>query len=226
MILIIDRLLGKIIVFMNLQEQLLEYANTSANRIPKPALEIMKSAIKQLEISTANETFLKTGFILPNVTLMNHLGAAINLYDALQKSSLVITFYRGGWCPYCNLQLQAFQKHLTEIKDKGGRLIAITPEHVDHSLSTLEKNNLGFDILTDTNNTYAKSLNLSYKLPDNLVTLYKQFGIDLDKSQLNTKNELPISATYVIDQSGEVKYHFVAPDYKLRAPIEAVLNAL
>ena len=211
---------------MNLQEQLLEHANASANRLPQAALDIMKKAVNDLKISTLTNKSKKSGVQIPNVTLNNHLGEVVNLYDRLKQSPLVITFYRGGWCPYCNIQLQAFQKHLDEIKAKGANLIAITPEHIDDSLSTLEKNNLDFEILTDTDNSYAKSLHLAYELPEELVTLYKKFGIDLAKSQLNEANELPISATYVVDQLGQITYHYIEPDYKLRAPIEEVLKAL
>ena len=211
---------------MNLQEQLLEHAKASANRIPKPALAVMKKAINDLNNSPLMDNSIKKGFQLPNATLVNHLGETVSIYDRLKESPLVITFYRGGWCPYCNLQLQAFQKHLGKIKAKGANLIAITPEHVDDSLSTLEKNNLEFEVLTDTDNSYAKSLHLAFKMPDDLVTLYKRFGIDLDKNQQNNQNELPISATYVIDQLGQITYHYIEPDYKLRAPIKDVLKAL
>ena len=115
---------------------------------------------------------------------------------------------------------------LPEIEAKGAKLIAISPETPDNSLSTAEKNELSFEVLSDTNNKTAKDLGLVFQLPETLQNLYKKFGIDLDTNQNNTNQELPIAATYIIEQDGTISYDYLKEDYKLRADPSEVLTAL
>ena len=158
---------------------------------------------------------------MPNAT-----GKTVNLSEVLKDNRVVLTFYRGGWCPYCNLELKAFQNALPKIEAKGAKLIAISPETPDNSLSTAEKNELSFEVLSDTNNKTAKDLGLVFQLPETLQNLYKKFGIDLDINQNNTNQELPIAATYIIEQDGTISYDYLQEDYKLRADPSEVLTAL
>lgn len=211
---------------MTLTEQLQEYAATSATRIPAPAQEIMAKAIADLKATNLLAKAPKQGDRFPSFTLPNAQGKSTSLSSLLDKGKVVLTFYRGGWCPYCNLELKAFQAVLPEIEAKGATLVAITPETPDNTLSTRDKNELKFEVLTSKNNGLARDLNLVYQLPDDLVTLYNNFGIDLQNSQGNEENELPIAATYIIDQDGTITYDFLAEDYKLRANPQEVLAAL
>lgn len=209
-----------------LTEELKEFATNSAKRHPGVAQDIMKNAISELEATAILENATKTGDLFPNVTLPNAKGENSTLSDLLKKGKVVLTFYRGGWCPYCDIALKALQNSLPQIKEKGASLVAITPETPDHTLSTQDKNNLDFEVLTSKNNELARSLGLVYALPENLVTLYKKFGIDLIESQGNQANELPIAATYIIEQNGKISYHFLAVDYKLRADPIDIISAL
>ncbi|WP_298325300.1 peroxiredoxin-like family protein [uncultured Dokdonia sp.] len=211
---------------MKLTASLKELADNSIKRHPGAAQDIMRKAIEDLEATDILKHAVKTGDKFPDFTLPNAQGKTITLSELLQKGKVVITFYRGGWCPYCNLELKAFQEVLPQIKKKGATLIAITPETPDNSLSTKEKNELDFEVLTSENNELARSLNLVFKLPEALAELYGKFGIDLLESQGNDANELPIAATYIIDQNGEVSYHFLSEDYKLRADPEVIIAAL
>ncbi len=211
---------------MKLTASLKELADNSIKRHPGAAQDIMRKAIEDLEATDILKHAVKTGDKFPDFTLPNAQGKTITLSKQLQKGKVVITFYRGGWCPYCNLELKAFQEVLPQIKEKGATLIAITPETPDNSLSTKEKNQLDFEVLTSENNELARSLNLVFKLPEALAELYGNFGIDLLESQGNDANELPIAATYIIDQNGEVSYHFLSEDYKLRADPEDIIAAL
>ena len=122
--------------------------------------------------------------------------------------------------------MRAFQEVLPKIQEKGAQLVAISPELPDNSLSTKEKNELSFDVLSDINNQAAAQLNLVYQLPDELVNLYNKFGIQLDTSQGNAENSLPIAATYIVEQDGRISYHYLKEDYKLRADPEEVLSQL
>ena len=212
---------------MTLTEQLQNLADNSAKKIPAKAQVVMNNAIKKLKTSNILEKAFKTGDTIPKIELPNAKGVSINLNDILAKGKrIVISFYRGGWCPYCNLELKALQQSLPEIKTKNAVLIAINPETPDNSLSTLEKNNLEFEVLSDKNNEVAKSLNLVFQLPEDLQNLYKKFGINLDQVQGNTTQELPIAATYVIDTNGVILYHFLDEDYKLRADPKDILAIL
>lgn len=211
---------------MSLTEQLAAYAQQSATRIPEPAQKIMREAITKLENSKISSKAYKKGQQLPAISLPNAQGNIVNLQEVLQENKVVIAFYRGGWCPYCNLELKALQEKLPEIEAKGAKLIAITPESPDNSITTKDKNALSFEILTDANNEVARALGLVYQLPENLVSLYEQFGIDLKQSQGAPSNELPIAATYIVNQDGTIAYDFIEEDYKLRAEPSEILEAL
>jgi peroxiredoxin len=169
---------------------------------------------------------LKVGDQFPDFSLPNAKGVLIDSKTLLKEGALVVAFYRGGWCPYCNIELKALQEALPKFIAKGAQLVGISPESPDNSLSTVEKNNLEFEVLTDENNKLAKSVKLVYELPQDLVDLYGKFGISLQQSQGNSNNELPISATYVIDTSGTIIYDFIEADYKLRADPKAIIEVL
>ena len=211
---------------MSLTQLLKEHADESAAKFPNAIKQIMRNAIDELSESQLISKALKTGDQFPSFILPNAKGVEVDSQTVLDYGPLVIAFYRGGWCPYCNIELKALQSALPEFKAKGAQLLAISPESPDNSLSTVEKNNLEFEVLTDNNNQFAKSINLVYQLPQELVSLYKKFGIDLEDSQDNSSNELPISATYVIDTSGKIIYDFIEEDYKLRADPNEILNVL
>jgi peroxiredoxin len=212
---------------MSLTEQLKKLADNSAQRHPGEAQVLMKNAIDELKTTTILEQALKTGDSLPQIELPNATGSIVKVNEILaQGKKVVLAFYRGGWCPYCNLELRALQQYLPQIQAQGAELIAISPETPDNSLSTTEKNELTFEVLSDENNVAAKALNLVYQIPEYLNELYKTFGIDLEVSQDNAERELPIAATYVIDTNGKITYHFLEEDYKLRADPQDILEAL
>lgn len=211
---------------MTLTEKLKEHANGSAKRLPLESQNIMKSAIDQLVTSSILDNALKTGDTIPTISLSNHLGETIDVKDILLKNRLVLTFYRGGWCPYCNLELKALQSVLPEMEAKGAKLIAISPELPDNSMTTVEKNQLSFQVLSDINNKVAEAFNLVFTLPPDLQEIYRGFNIDLDTNQGNTQQQLPIAATYIIEQDGSISYDYLAEDYKLRADPQDILKAL
>ncbi|WP_298755586.1 peroxiredoxin-like family protein [uncultured Psychroserpens sp.] len=212
---------------MSLTEILKAHADQSATKYPEVVKLIMSGAIDELSASELTTKALKTGDAFPVFNLPNAKGVEVSSKTLLEQGPLIVAFYRGGWCPYCNIELRALQNALPEFKNRGAQLVAISPEVPDNSLTTVEKNNLEFEVLTDKNNDFARSLNLAYQLPEDLVALYaNRFKIDLNKSQQNDNNELPISATYVIDPSGKITYHFLEEDYKLRADPKAILEVL
>ena len=211
---------------MELTQALKKYADESVQRHPGVAQDIMHKAVADLKKTAILDKAYKAGDSLPDISLPNAKGEKVRLYDLLKSQRAVLTFYRGGWCPYCNLELKAFQKALPAFSAKSVQLIAISPELPDHTATTSEKNEISFHVLSDVNNDLAKKMNLLYELPKELVDLYLKFGINLETSQGNTANSLPLAATYIIEQDGKISYAFLEEDYKLRADPEEVLREL
>ncbi|WP_055443351.1 peroxiredoxin-like family protein [Lacinutrix himadriensis] len=158
-------------------------------------------------------------------TLKNALGACTNLQEIVDKGPVILTWYRGGWCPYCNITLQYLQNSLPEFKKYGANLLALTPELPDKSLSTIEKHSLQFEVLSDVGNKVAKQYGLSFKLTDALAEVYKN-GVGLQNYNGDDSSELPITATYIIDTKGIIQYAFLDADYRKRASISEIIEVL
>lgn len=171
------------------------------------------------------ENAINVGDKVIDFTLKNALGEDTNLRAVLEKGSVILTWYRGGWCPYCNLTLQFLQNSLPEFKKYGANLLALTPELPDKSLSTTEKHDLKFEVLTDVGNKVAKQYGLVYQLTDALAEVYKN-KIGLQHYNGDDSSELPITATYVIDNEGIVQYAFLEADYRKRASISKIIEVL
>lgn len=161
----------------------------------------------------------------PDFKLKNALGKTTVLADYLLKGPVVLTWYRGGWCPYCNLTLQRLQQELPEFRASGANLLALTPELPDNSISTTEKNKLEFEVLSDIGNTVAKSYGIIFKLIQSVANKY-QDAFDLHKYNGDETDELPLAATYIIDQKGIIRYAFLNADYRNRAEPSEIAAAL
>ncbi|AXT50009.1 AhpC/TSA family protein [Aquimarina sp. BL5] len=211
---------------MSLTEQLKERADQSVNKYPETIHKIMNNGIANLKDSQLASKALKTGDKIPEILLPNAAGVNISIQELLVNKKVVLSFYRGGWCPYCNLELKALQQYQNEFEELGATLVAISPETPDNSLTTSEKNNLSFQVLSDIDNKIAEEFNLAFTLPKDLIEVYKGFGIDLIKSNGNEDHQLPISATYIINQDGTIIYDFIKEDYKERADPKEIFNFL
>lgn len=209
---------------MSLQSELT--AALAASNIPENIQAKMRDAIESLAGSGIVEAAPKVGDKLPEFELGNQNGEKIKLSSLLADGPLVVTFYRGGWCPYCNLELRAYQNVLPEIHAAGADLVAITPELPDSSLTTAEKNELDFEVLSDVGSKYAHELGVVFTLPDELHDIYVDFGIDPQKYNGTEVLELPLAATYVVSQSGVIVYAFVDADYTRRGEPTDVLQVL
>jgi peroxiredoxin len=138
----------------------------------------------------------------------------------------VLIFYRGGWCPYCNLELRAWQQQLEVLKSLGATLVAVSPQTPDNSLSTAEKNELAFTLLSDSALEAATAFGVAFELPQELIELYGRVGNDLPVLNGNGRWVLPLPATYVIDTEGRIAYAHVEADYRERAEPTEVLAVL
>ncbi|WP_202945884.1 peroxiredoxin-like family protein [Aquimarina agarivorans] len=177
---------------------------------------IYKAGIQAVKDSKITSSAKQVGDKAPNFTLKNASGKPITLYDYLKKGKVVLTWYRGGWCPYCNMTLRQLQQELPNFKANGANLIALTPEIPDNSMSTLEKNNLKFEVLSDIGNKIADDYGVTFQLTDEVAEIYNE-SFDLNSYNGDTSNELPLAATYVINENGEIIYAFLDADYRNRA---------
>ncbi|GAB4020218.1 peroxiredoxin-like family protein [Spirosoma koreense] len=177
------------------------------------------------EIKEIEQTALNVGDTAPDFELTNALNKPVNLSTLLKEGPLILSWYRGGWCPYCNIQLRYLQSYLPQFKAAGATLVALSPELPDKSLSTTEKNNLAFDVLTDYNNEVARRFRIAFTLNEALIDIYNDFH-KLENYNGVSTNELPIPATYVIDTEGVIRYAFVDTDYRKRAEPAAILDVL
>jgi peroxiredoxin len=175
--------------------------------------------------STLPATPMAVGDTAPDFTLPDAKGRQVSLATLLADGPVVLTWYRGGWCPYCNKQLSDYQLSLTDMKAMKAQLVAISPQTPDNSLTTVEKNNLAFAVLSDQGNLIAKQYGLAYTLPADVVARYKNH-FDLAKYNGDDTNQLPLTATYVIDKQGVIRYAFVNEDYTKRAEVTEILAAL
>ncbi|MBU2929371.1 peroxiredoxin-like family protein [Winogradskyella psychrotolerans] len=177
---------------------------------------IYKAGFEDVNTSNILKNAKKVGDQAPNFTLTNALGKPVELQDYLKKGPVVLTWYRGGWCPYCNLTLNQLQQELPNFKANGANLIALTPELPDQSISTSEKNNLQFEVLSDIGNKIAKDYGIVFKLTDDVAEIYNtSFG--LNEHNGDASNELPLAATYIINEKGKIDYAYLNTDYRNRA---------
>ncbi len=210
---------------MSLSEQLNEMHDKINSNVPEAAAKFDADTTSFLESGLAPKG-LEVGDHLPNFALPNQVGKVVSSSGLLSEGHLVISFYRGSWCPYCNLELNALQQILPEIQSLGANLVTISPQLPDESMSTAEKNNLTFAVLSDVGNVVARKFELVFTLTEELRPLYKEFGIDLEKSNGDDSFELPVPATFVVDSSGIIVTAFVNADYKQRMEPEEIINAL
>ena len=212
---------------MSLKEQLAEYRAGWYQRVPAERQAIMQRHVDQLRSGTISRTMLKVGDHAPAILLENAKGATIDIGTLLKKGPVIVTFYRGGWCPYCNLELKAYQEILPEIVAAGASLVAISPEKPDDTVSTAEKNALTFEVLSDVGQKVGRAFGLVYEFTEELKHAYHGFNLDIP-ARNGAPNEwaLPVSATYVIDSDGSIVYAYMDVDYRDRADPRDVLAVL
>ncbi|WP_224490363.1 peroxiredoxin-like family protein [Robertkochia flava] len=211
---------------MSLTEKLNALNQANRNKIPEEALSVMDQATLILKEKAITDTILKTGASFPDATLTDPHHQPVSLRKEIEGTKTIISFYRGGWCPYCNLELRSMQEELENFKALGAQLIAISPETPDNSLSTTEKNNLNFKVFSDKDHELAKKAGLVFQVPESLKEVYSTFGIDLETSQGNSDWNLPVPATFILDETGIVRYVYANEDYTKRAEPKALEDAL
>ena len=194
--------------------------------IPEDTLNMMMTELQTLIASGLAESAKKTGDLLPAFNLPNANNEPLDSDSLLSNGPLVISFYRGAWCPYCNLEINALQQRLADINAAGAQLIAISPQTPDKSLDQLNRSQLNFEILSDIGNKLAKECGLVFTLPQPLRPVYEAWQIDIPGHNADDSFELPIPATYIIDQTGKIRYAHVDMDYTKRLEPEIIIEQL
>ena len=186
----------------------------------------MKRATDELIESGQAQRAKKAGDAAPEFTLLDPDGKPVASRELLAKGPLVISFYRGVWCPYCNLELQALQAALPDINARGASLVAISPQTAANSRKSQRDNKLGFPILTDVKSEVAHAFGIRFALPDYLIEVYAGFGNDLTKVNDDPAWVLPMPARYVVGTDGVIAYSEVNPDYTQRPDPSELLPVL
>ena len=210
----------------SLSAQLAAYKAGFISRVPAARVSTMEGATAKLRNSGIEASAKKVGDRVLSLSLPDAKGELVSIDRLLEKGPVVAIFYRGGWCPYCNLELRAWKAHLSELESLGATLVAISPQTPDNSLSTAEKNELAFSVLSDSELVAAKAFGIAFTLPPELVELYSSVGNNLPELNGNGQWVLPIPATFVIDSSGTIQFAHVEADYRERAEPADVMAAV
>ena len=209
----------------SLKDQLNAFSEEVAEKAPPKVLEIYERGIVDVAKTGILERALKAGDPAPRFELPNARGNRVSLDGLLRRGPVVLVWYRGGWCPYCSLQLRAMQEVLPEIAKRGASLAAITPELPDHSLATTEKNALGFEVLSDAGNHIAERFGIAFKIPADVADIYRSKFSLLEYNGDGT-DVLPLAAAHIIDRDGMIAWTFLHADYRKRAEPAEIIDAL
>lgn len=211
---------------MSLNAELQALYQARQEKMPADVREAMALATRALADSGQAERALSAGERAPLFALPDATGRTVSLAERLEAGPVVLTFYRGGWCPYCNLTLHALQQAHPAITARGARLVAVSPQNPDDSLATAEKHELAFDVLSDVGCETAKLYGLSFDIGDELAEVYQRIGLDLARANAGHARTLPIPATFVLAPDGTVAWSHANADYTRRAEPADILDAL
>jgi peroxiredoxin len=211
---------------MKLQAQLEQHKQTSRQRLAPEKRQILEDHVHKLQVSGALSSVARVGRKVLNFTLEDHRGDRWELARALRSGPVILKFYRGTWCPYCNIELRAYQLRLPAIRERGASFVAVSPEKPDFAEAFITKEQIEFPVLSDCGNAVARQFGLEFVVDKRLQELMKEFGNDLTEKNGEDSWTLPVPGTFVISRSGRIEYGFAEPDFTLRADPDEVLAVL
>jgi peroxiredoxin len=209
---------------VSLAQRLMEIKARIAQYVRPGNQAVNERAIAELEESGIASRILPVGAKAPEFTLPDQNGKMVSCAELLARGKLIIDFYRGRWCPFCVTELETYRDMQEEIRASGASLVAISPQTVKHSAFTADQHKLRFPVLSDTGNRVAKQFGLVYRVPADQERLFRSVFINLPLTNGDESWELPIPATYVIDQDGTVLFAEVFVDYTKRPEIEQICS--
>jgi peroxiredoxin len=210
----------------SLKQDLAATAQHLAAALPATASQTIDAGIAQAEAADLAGRALRVGQPAPNFTLPDATGQPQTLASLLEQGPVVLTFYRGNWCPYCNVQLRAYQQVLPELASHGATLVAISPQTPDFTALTASEKALAFPVLSDVGNQVARQYGLAYGVGTEVANTLRSVGIDLAAHNGTTDDELPLTATFVIDTDGVIAWAEVTANFKDRPDPAVILAAL
>lgn len=188
-------------------------------------LQVMQQAAQALA-RTLPDPGIKPGEKAPDFTLGNAYGKPVRLSEQLRRGPVVLVFYRGAWCPFCNLYLRTLYEQLTAIEARGAQLLLVTPQLPDRSRKQLEEGGYRFEVLSDLDSSVMKAYRLYYELDPELVQVYRDHGLVLEDFNGTGRNVLPVPGTFIIDRNGTVRAMRADTDYRERMAPADILRAL
>ena len=209
-----------------LNEQIAETVADFMGQLPPDTAAVVSGSFEKLAASDVGKNAILVGDRAADFTLPNATGTPVSLHNLLKHGPVVLSFYRGGWCPFCSLELHALQSILPDIRALGATLIGVSPETPDNSLSTVEKQQLEFEVLSDQGNRVARDYGLLFAVYEEMRPLYLEWGFDLPAVNGDDSWEIPVPATYVIDANGIIRAGHVNKDYTKRMEPDDILAAL
>lgn len=214
---------------MAVSKQLSDIYNHIHTELAPPNIsKIIKEATSEHKATFDPSAAIQIGARFPDFELPNATGASVSLKSLLASGPVLITFYRGQWCPFCNIALMGLQKRLPDFKAAGAQLVAITPELPDTSLSTVEKNGLEFAVLSDVDNKLARQLGIIFVEPPGFTAVFEHIGLDFEKAYgaeaAKRGLDVPIPATFLLDREGLVKERYIEPNYHERLEPDVALK--
>lgn len=211
---------------MNLTLELETFLNEFAMRVPLPRQRVIDRAVKALVASALADRALGVGALAPDFTLLDERGASHRLQSRLEQGTVVLLFFRGVWCPFCNLMLRAYQEQLPTLTTSGAQLLAVSPQSAAMLERTRQRNRLQFPLLSDPACHVAAQYGLAYALDEELASLYRKVGHPLPAYNASADWLLPMPAVYVIGGDGRILYARVEPDFRRRTDPDLVVRAL
>lgn len=210
-----------------IQEQSEQLKRAAAERLPADVVEVFDRSIQDLVDRGVPTDTIKDGDTLESFTLSDATGAPVTLDRLVGSGPVVFVFYRGGWCPYCNLALRTYQRELLpELGAFGAQLVAISPQSPDQSLSTVEKAELGFTVLSDPGNHVARTIGIVFQQAEEVLDAQRKLGLDLAQVNAEGSTQLPRPTVLIVDEDRTVRFVDVQPDYTARTEVSEILAGL
>ncbi len=211
---------------MTLQEQLKQMRDATMNRMPQNIIQVFKDSITEIKKNKLKEKTLQVGDIIPDITLQSIHNETTLLSNIDYTNFLVLNFYRGGWCPYCNMELREYEKLKNDFNIEGTDIIGISAERIELANQTHVKNSLSLPVFTDVDAKLMKAIGIVFQLDEASKKEYKNFGMDLTKIHGNGNYELPVPAIYVINKKREIMHIHFEEDYMTRLEPRELLNII
>jgi len=212
---------------LTIKEQSEQIKAASLGRLPAEVVETFARDRDKLAADGVPADAVSVGEVLEEFTLPDATGKDVSLSELVADGPVVLVFYRGGWCPYCNLALHAYQSELVpRLRQYGATLAAISPQKPDESLSTAEKHELQFPVLSDAGARVARRVGVAFQPAEDVLEAQRALGVDIRDGNANGASELPMPTVLIVDSDRVVRFADVQPDYTSRTEVQTIIAAL